>query len=386
MEFKALENAVYINNLSAVMPNDPVSNADMEKVLGQVGGQRSRAKSIILRSNQIKSRHYGIDPETGEFNYTNAQLAAEAVEKLLPSASELAQIDTLVASTSLADQSLPNHGVMVHGELKNPPCEVISTSGICLCGVTALKYGYMAIKAGESKKGVVVASEMASSVMHARNFTGESDYKINQLEAKPELAFEKDFLRWMLSDGAGAALLSNEPSITGLSLKIDWIDILSFANELEACMYAGAEKVDGKLKGSAHYSSQEREQLSLSAIKQDVKLLNENIVKVTVEKALSQIAAKRDIKPEDYDFFLPHYSSGYFRERLFQGLQNIDFEIPFEKWFTNLPNKGNTGSASIFIMLDELFHSGNLKQGQKLLCYIPESGRFSSAFMQLSVV
>lgn len=386
MEFKALENAVYINNLSAVMPNDPVSNADMEKVLGQVGGQRSRAKSIILRSNQIKSRHYGIDPETGEFNYTNAQLAAEAVEKLLPSASELAQIDTLVASTSLADQSLPNHGVMVHGELKNPPCEVISTSGICLCGVTALKYGYMAIKAGESKKGVVVASEMASSVMHARNFTGESDYKINQLEAKPELAFEKDFLRWMLSDGAGAALLSNEPSVTGLSLKIDWIDILSFANELEACMYAGAEKVDGKLKGSAHYSSQEREQLSLSAIKQDVKLLNENIVKVTVEKALSQIAAKRDIKPEDYDFFLPHYSSGYFRERLFQGLQNIDFEIPFEKWFTNLPNKGNTGSASIFIMLDELFHSGNLKQGQKLLCYIPESGRFSSAFMQLSVV
>lgn len=368
------------------MPNDPVSNADMEKVLGQVGGQRSRAKSIILRSNQIKSRHYGIDPETGEFNYTNAQLAAEAVEKLLPSASELAQIDTLVASTSLADQSLPNHGVMVHGELKNPPCEVISTSGICLCGVTALKYGYMAIKAGESKKGVVVASELASSVMHARNFTGESDYKINQLEAKPELAFEKDFLRWMLSDGAGAALLSNEPSVTGLSLKIDWIDILSFANELEACMYAGAEKVDGKLKGSAHYSSQEREQLSLSAIKQDVKLLNENIVKVTVEKALSQIAAKRDIKPEDYDFFLPHYSSGYFRERLFQGLQNIDFEIPIEKWFTNLPSKGNTGSASIFIMLDELFHSGNLKQGQKLLCYIPESGRFSSAFMQLSVV
>ncbi|QBG36991.1 beta-ketoacyl-ACP synthase III [Litorilituus sediminis] len=386
MEFKALENAVYINNLSAVMPNDPVSNADMEKVLGQVGGQRSRAKSIILRSNQIKSRHYGIDPETGEFNYTNAQLAAEAVEKLLPSASELAQIDTLVASTSLPDQSLPNHGVMVHGELKNPPCEVISTSGICLCGVTALKYGYMAIKAGESKKGVVVASELASSVMHARNFTGESDYKIKQLEAKPELAFEKDFLRWMLSDGAGAALLSNEPSATGLSLKIDWIDVLSFANELEACMYAGAEKENGQLKGSAFYSSQEREQLSLSAIKQDVKLLNENIVKVTVEKALSQIAAKRDIKPEDYDFFLPHYSSGYFRERLFQGLQNIDFEIPFEKWFTNLPNKGNTGSASIFIMLDELFHSGNLKQGQKLLCYIPESGRFSSAFMQLSVV
>jgi len=114
-------------------------------------------------------------------------------------------------------------------------------------------------------------------------------------------------------------------------------------------------------------------------------LLNENIVKVTVENALNRIRAKRDISPEDYDYFIPHYSSGYFRERLYDGLVNINFEIPFDKWFTNLATKGNTGSASIFIMLEELFNSNELVKGQKLLCYIPESGRFSSAFMQLTV-
>ncbi len=385
MDFAVKENSVYINRLTAVMPNEPVSNADMEKVLGQVGEQRSRAKSVILRSNKIKSRHYGIDATTGKFNYTNASLAAEAVNNLLPDSSELAQIDTLVASTSMPDQTMPNHGVMVHGELKNPPCEVISTAGICVCGITALKYGYLAIKAGESKKSVVVASELASSVMHASNFEAECEHKVAQLTSKPELAFEKDFLRWMLSDGAGAALLSNEPNANSLSLKIDWIDILSFANELEACMYAGAEKNLGELKGGLRYNSQEREQQSIAAVKQDVKLLNENIVKVTVENALDRIRTKRNISPEDYDFFIPHYSSGYFRERLYDGLVNINFEIPFEKWFTNLTTKGNTGSASIFIMLEELFNSDKLVKGQKLLCYIPESGRFSSAFMQLTV-
>jgi 3-oxoacyl-[acyl-carrier-protein] synthase-3 len=385
MDFTVKENSVFINRLSAVMPNAPVSNADMEKVLGQVGEQRSRAKSVILRSNKIKSRHYGIDPITGEFNYTNASLAAEAIKKLVPDSNELAQIDTLVASTSMPDQTMPNHGVMVHGELKNPPCEVISTAGICVCGITALKYGYLAIKAGESQKGVVVASELASSVMHASNFEAECEHKVAQLTSKPELAFEKDFLRWMLSDGAGAALLSNEPNIDSLSLKIDWIEILSFANELDACMYAGAEKKQGELKGGLRYNSQEREQQSIATVKQDVKLLNENIVKVTVEKALDRIRTKRDISPEDYDYFIPHYSSGYFRERLYDGLVNINFEIPFEKWFTNLTTKGNTGSASIFIMLEELFNSNELVKGQKLLCYIPESGRFSSAFMQLTV-
>ena len=95
---------------------------------------------------------------------------------------------------------------------------------------------------------------------------------------------------------------------------------------------------------------------------------------------------KRGIKVEDYTYFLPHYSSNYFRDKAYEGLKKADFEIPFEKWFTNLTTKGNTGSASIYIMLEELFNSNKLKKGDKLLCYIPESGRFSTAFMSLKVV
>jgi 3-oxoacyl-[acyl-carrier-protein] synthase-3 len=64
----------------------------------------------------------------------------------------------------------------------------------------------------------------------------------------------------------------------------------------------------------------------------------------------------------------------------------IGFAIPAERWFTNLTRKGNTGSASIFVILEELFHSERLKEGQKLLCFIPESGRFSIAYLMLTVV
>jgi hypothetical protein len=42
--------------------------------------------------------------------------------------------------------------------------------------------------------------------------------------------------------------------------------------------------------------------------------------------------------------------------------------------------------ASIMAPLEELFNSGRLRPGEKLLCFIPESGRFSTAFMQLTVV
>jgi 3-oxoacyl-[acyl-carrier-protein] synthase-3 len=34
-------------------------------------------------------------------------------------------------------------------------------------------------------------------------------------------------------------------------------------------------------------------------------------------------------------------------------------------------------------MLEELMRSDRLRHGQRILCYIPESGRFSAAFMHL---
>jgi 3-oxoacyl-[acyl-carrier-protein] synthase-3 len=67
-------------------------------------------------------------------------------------------------------------------------------------------------------------------------------------------------------------------------------------------------------------------------------------------------------------------------------MQRIGFAIPAERWFTNLASKGNTGSASIYIILEELFKSGRLRQGQKLLCFVPESGRFAMCYMLLTVV
>jgi 3-oxoacyl-[acyl-carrier-protein] synthase-3 len=190
----------------------------------------------------------------------------------------------------------------------------------------------------------------------------------------------------MLSDGAGAVLLQQQANTKGLSLRIDWLDIVSFADQMPACMYAGADMVDGNLVSWSRYTSEERGHRSVMAIKQNVKLLNENIVKYTVEHALQRIMSKRNLHADAIDLFLPHYSSEFFRDRLAVGLRNADLPIPQERWFTNLTRKGNTGAASIFIMLEELFNGGRLKSGQRLLCYVPESGRFSSAFMHLTVV
>jgi len=380
--------SVYINDLAIFLPNQPVGNDQMEDVLGMVNQVPSRTRRIILRSNKIETRYYAIDPKTGKTTHTNAQLGAEAVRRLKPYPHfTVNDIECLSCGTSGPDQILPGHGPMVHGELASRPCETHSASGVCTSGMSALKFAWMNVALGLSKNAVAVGSELVSTFMHSRLCGEVNPEKAAQLDNQPALSFETDFLRWMLSDGAGAAYLSQQPTEKGLSLRIDWIDLISYANEQETCMYAGAIKQeDGSIQGwREHPSLTDAVEKGAFLVKQDVKLLNRDIIKYTIERGLGQTVSKRNLIAEDIDWFLPHYSSDYFRNRVQEGMENIDFAIPMEKWFTNLSEKGNTGSASIFIILEELFHSGKLKKGEKLLCYIPESGRFSVSYMHLTV-
>lgn len=374
---------VYINKISSFLPNKPVSNEQMEAVLGMVGDVPSRVRKMILRSNGIEQRYYAIDSTTRQTTHTSTELAVQAIKNLGISANDFS---VLAVGTSYPDQILPGQGVMVHGLLDNaPPMEVMSMAGVCVAGMAAMKHAYNAVKTGEHQSAVAVSSECASAIMRSENFKSEVAQK--QLEeVKPEIGFEKDFLRWMLSDGAGAVQLSNQPNEQGFSFKIHWIDLVSYANEMPVCMYAGGEVQNEQFISWKSVSATERDAKSFMAIKQDVKLLNENIVKYTVEKALSRIVKKYQLKADEIDYLLPHYSSNFFRNRLLEGLRNINFEIPQKKWFTNLTQCGNTGSASIYIILEEFVRTFDLRSGQKVLCYVPESGRFSSCFMLLEVV
>lgn len=373
---------VFITRTAAYLPFDPVSNDEIEQVLGMVGGKPSRARRVVLRSNGIKSRHYAIDRATGEPAMTNAQLTVRAIEGL----GDTGQVDVLATGTTLPDQLMPNHAVMVHGELKWPRLEVVSCAGICLAGTAALKHAWLAIRAGEARRAVATGSELASPLLRAQLFDAEAEHKVAALEERPELAFEKDFLRWMLSDGAGAMLLENQPR-GPLSLRIHWIDLSSAAHQLPACMYAGADKTaDGGLKGWLRYSAEAWGAQSIFAVKQDVRLLNDNIGTATFAEPLAAIAAKRGLTADGIDWFLPHMSSWFFADELERRLVEIGLPVPRERWFTNLSDKGNTGSASPYIMLDELFKSGRIEKGQRILMYVPESGRFSCGFVYLEAV
>lgn len=376
---------VYINSTSAYFPNDPVPNDDMELYLGFINDTPSKSKSIVLRNNGIINRYYALT-KGGKATHTNAQMTALAVKALFEDdPAKIKDIELLSCGTSSPDQVIPSHGVMTHGWLpESEAIEVVSPAGVCCAGMHAIKYAYMAIRTGDVKLAVATGSERFSGLLVSDVFKEEAQ-KLKELSENPFIAFQKDFLRWMLSDGASAFLMSDKPNENGHSLRIDWIEGVSYANEMETCMYMGGEKMpDGTLKGFMDFTPDEIMNRSIFSIKQDITLLSDNIVTLGGKK-IKEIFDRRGLTVADIDHFLPHISSEFFKPKIYDLIEIYGGGIPYEKWFINLYTKGNVGAASVFLMVNELFHSGRLKKGEKLLLLVPESARFSYMYAFLTV-
>ncbi|MES2331840.1 MAG: beta-ketoacyl-ACP synthase III [Bacteroidota bacterium] len=377
---------VYITDTSIFMPNEPVSNDEMETYLGYINNKPSKSKNIVLRNNGIKTRYYALTKE-GKSTHTNAQMTALAVKELFKNDPEkIKEIELLSCGTSSPDQLLPSHGSMVHGWLPEAnSIEVVSPSGVCCAGMHAFKYAYLAIKAGEVSQAVATGSERFSGQTVSNMFEEEAQ-KLAELNENPFIAFEKDFLRWMLSDGAAAFKMSDKKNEDGLSLRVDWIEGVSYANEMATCMYAGAEKQkDGSLKGFMDFTAEEIKNRSIFSIKQDIALLSDNIVKLGGQK-IKEIFEKKGLETTDVDYFMPHISSEFFKPKIFELMEIYGKGVPYERWFINLTTMGNVGAASSYLMVHELFKSGRLKKGERLLLLVPESGRFSYMYSMLTVV
>ncbi|MBE8724937.1 beta-ketoacyl-ACP synthase III [Flavobacterium hungaricum] len=373
---------VYITKAAKYLPNEAISNDEMESYLGLINDTASKARRIILRNNKIASRYYAVD-KTGKSTHNNAELTRNAIVQLFDEEFTPQDVEVLSCGTSTPDIFLPSHAAMVHGLLKNKSVELNSSTGVCCAGMNSLKFGFLSVRSGNSNNAICTGSEKVSTWLIAQKYKNEVD-NLKNLEEQPIIAFKKDFLRWMLSDGAGALLLENKPK-GEISLKIEWMEAYSYAFELETCMYAGGDKLEnGDIKPWSEYEPEQLLNESVFAIKQDVKLLDEFILTKGAD-SMKEAMDKNKIVSDDIDYFIPHVSSNFFVEGLKKGLHEKGIGMSDEKWFMNLSRVGNVGSASIYLALEELMNSGNLKKGQHILLSVPESGRFSFAYAYLTV-
>lgn len=355
----------YITKTGSYLPGPAISNDEMPKYLGEIDGEPDIRRKI-LRMNGIKQRHYALDQDQ-RATHDVYQLAQEAVSRCIDGSS--VNIDYLSAGSTNTPLVGPGISSLLHERLTNESLvegslEINSNTGICTSSAQALVNGCRAVASGDHGRALCVGVEQPSEILKSSVFRPVDDRDEFEHDISSSKWFMSVFLRSMLSDGAGAFLIENEPNSAGISYQVDWTYSRSFANEAPLCM---------KLESRS---------LLLS---QDVGILAK-YMKPCIDQLMKGAMEKHHENLSDYSVVLPHISSFYFKRYMFSVLRQLSGDGHMVDHWTNLETSGNTGAASIYIMLDEYTRKHTPENGDKILLFIPESGQFNFVLLSLTAV
>ncbi|WP_100444768.1 3-oxoacyl-[acyl-carrier-protein] synthase III C-terminal domain-containing protein [Glycomyces xiaoerkulensis] len=363
----------FITAAGAYLPGEPVGNDRIADRLGGVDERGDRLRRRILAANGITSRHYALDDE-GRTTELNEELAAAAVGAALADRDLPASgLDMLATATTQGDLLVPGFASMVHGRLGGGPMHLLSAGGVCASGLAALDAAVAKIRLGDHRRAAVVGSELASRWLRRSRLDG----------AEADAAF----LRWMLSDGAGAVVVEPAPRPGRPSLRVDWIRHVSLAHDHPVCMRAGMGDGPGPRAGDTWQdpdTAAAAEKAGMMRLRQDTGMLGD-LAEAGLQE-FQRLARAGTVDLARLDHVLCHYSTHAFRDIVFDRLTRAGAALKPEKWFSNLAERGNTGAASIYIALEECWRTGRFEPGQTILLAVPESGRFSFAFAHLTCV
>ncbi|THV26042.1 3-oxoacyl-[acyl-carrier-protein] synthase III C-terminal domain-containing protein [Glycomyces paridis] len=366
----------YITAAGAYLPGDPVGNDEIAARLGGVDPRGDRLRRRVLAANGIVGRHYAIDAK-GRTTELNEELAAAAVGAALADrGASAADLDMLATATTQGDLLVPGFASMVHGRVGGGPMQLLSAAGVCASSLAALDAAVAKVRLGDRRRAAVVGSELSSRWLRGSRFNGSGGDG------------DAHFLRWMLSDGAGAVLVEDRPRADRPSLRVDWVRTVSLAHEHAVCMRAGMDDGAAPQAGRTWQDlggAAAAEQAGMMLLRQDTSALGD--LAEAGLREFQSLTREGLVDLKRLDHVLCHYSTNAFRDIVFERLGEASGgALDTDRWFSNLETKGNTGAASIFIALEECWRTGRFEPGQTVLLAVPESGRFTFGFAHLTCV
>lgn len=359
--------SAFITRTGSFLPGHPVENNDISQYLGRLDGEEEVERQV-LAMNGIVRRHYA---QTTQQSATHDvyELATLAVRNCLPASGSSTDFTYLSAGTTYAPLAGPGIASIVHHRLAEQalvkhPVELSSHAGICTSAAAAIVSAVRAVKSGDHASALCLGTEHASEILKS-SVIQPIDDRAEHDDLRRSKWFMSVFLRFMLSDGAGAFLIQSQPPAGQINWHVDWTHAMSFAHVAPLCMQLQSRN---------------------ALLMQDVTILSKHLFPTGFEFAKSALQQNGE-RLDSYDFVLPHLSSFFFKrkvERILTELSSGPEQCP--PYWTNLATSGNTGSASIFVLLDEFLRTHTIEPGQRLLLFIPESGQFNFVMVSLTAV
>ena len=300
---------VKIKGTGSCLPEKVLDNAAISRLV-------DTNDEWIQSRTGIKSRHI-VGKETA------VSMAAVAAEKALEDAGITAEeIDLLIVSSVSSEQLLPCTACSVQKELGAVNAAAFDLNAACSGFIVAYQMAAGQIKAGLSKKALLIGVECLSNI-------------VNWKDRGTCILF---------GDGAGAAVISAEEEGN-----IEIPSVLHYdgsIGEVLTCKNPTGERKDGSLEG---YVAMDGREIYKFAVRQ-------------VPAVIDEILEKAEKSVEEIDLFVLHQANRRIVEAIAKRLKQ-----PIEKFPMDMMQNGNMSSASIPVLLDELKQEGKLQLGMKII-------------------
>lgn len=274
----------------------------------------------------ICNRHIAKDMDNADMAYNAARNAVEDARI------EASKIGLIIVATSTPDYAFPNQASLVQAKFKAVNAMCFDVSAACSGFITALDIAASMLKAGSYKYALVIGSEKMSEIVNWKDRS----------------------VCVLFGDGAGAVVLkavdNNTEDVTGALVGHERgiIDSNIYNDGTGASVLTGGRRFSDSCSTDIfiHMDGQEVFKFAVKS----------------VPTAIETLLHNNNMDINEVDKFILHQANVRIIESVAKRLKADKDKFP-----VNLNEYGNTSSASIPILLDELNRNGSLKQGEKLV-------------------
>ncbi len=359
---------VFVAGTGAYLPGEPIPVERAQEVLGGLPGAPDKIRrwmesmAPVMRSVlDIDVVHYAMDPVSREFTDDNVTMGTKASRKALEAAGlEPGEIGLITYGSAHQDQ-MPTASVRIQEALGIEACAEFSIHANCTSAYKALYLEHRLLADGAYDTALVVSSGISSSELRA-------EYYNHSLVDKESL-----FLRWFLSDGAGALVLHTDP-LRAMPIEVEFTYVESVGGKRPSLMFNHRpaywmNPVDEFEQGAHHLRQRFRNELASGMFQEPGGSVFFN--------GYRRMMTAAGIPPGDVRWFQVNLPAKHIVESVIEELQAIG--VPRSALYTRLDRMGYAGPPMALIALDALLREESLLPGQRVASFVTEVSKFMQA-------
>jgi 3-oxoacyl-[acyl-carrier-protein] synthase-3 len=358
---------VRVTGTGSFLPGSPISIDEVDHLLGELNEAPKkiqdwlkRMKLLMKEMLEVERYHYAIDPVTREFIEDNITMSVKAASKALKMAKMPAGDIEFIAYGSAHMDQMPTASVRIQEALGIDRCGEISIHANCTSAYKALLIAHDFIRSGRYKNALVISSAMSSSELRAEYYN------------QPIIRKEELFLRYFLSDGAGAVVLeADESGDSGLYVENVYIESVggnkpsAMKNRRPAYWMNPKEEFE---KGYHHLSQMFQDELRRNFHEKDGTVFF---------NGLQRFLRKYPVDLSRLKYFQVNFPSKHISELIMEECESLG--ISKDTLYTKMSGLGYSGPPMVFICLDQILREETLVNGDLLLSFVTEVSKFMQA-------